>query len=218
MLTEIHYYKSPSDIERRKDIVGFIPFSEATTVTLQDEKIHIETDGRTWQLAATDSSDADRWARGLKLQGGKVQGLARDIAGPWEDDDGGGGGGGGDGGGGDGGGSGGGGTWQEHHTTEQQHQQTTSRSQKQYDSGSERGGGGGLGATRGMGADVLEVATQSDVPGWTQRDIGQRVFVEQYGFGMLRFVGLHQISGKPRCGIELDEPFGKNNGAHRSTG
>eukprot|EP00729_Bicosta_minor_P006060 gene6060-18469_t len=49
-------------------------------------------------------------------------------------------------------------------------------------------------------------------------DIGCRVTVAEYSCeGTLRFVGLHAESGKPRCGVELDEPLGKNNGTVKGT-
>ena len=32
------------------------------------------------------------------------------------------------------------------------------------------------------------------------------------GDGTLRFVGAHHVSNLPRCGVELDQPGGKNNG------
>ena len=44
-------------------------------------------------------------------------------------------------------------------------------------------------------------------------DVGRRVRVEGYTcIGVLRYVGPHKVSGKPRCGVELDLPLGKNNG------
>ena len=47
----------------------------------------------------------------------------------------------------------------------------------------------------------------------TEADIGIRVNVGGYDVpGTLRFVGVHAVSGEPRCGVELDEPVGKNNG------
>ena len=43
--------------------------------------------------------------------------------------------------------------------------------------------------------------------------IGRRVKVDGYeGDGTLRFVGAHHVSNLPRCGVELDQPGGKNNG------
>ena len=47
----------------------------------------------------------------------------------------------------------------------------------------------------------------------TQADIDCRVTVKGYaGEGAPRFVGLHAVSGLPRCGVEFDKPVGKNNG------
>jgi hypothetical protein len=43
-------------------------------------------------------------------------------------------------------------------------------------------------------------------------DVGQRVVVKDFGPGVLRFYGMHAKDGKPRCGVELDEPKGLNNG------
>merc|ERR1711935_59618 len=43
--------------------------------------------------------------------------------------------------------------------------------------------------------------------------VGDTVSVEGYDcHGTVRFVGKHTESGKPRYGVELDEPVGKNNG------
>ena len=47
----------------------------------------------------------------------------------------------------------------------------------------------------------------------TAADVGKRVTVEGYSCsGVLRFFGMHHERNSPRCGVELDEPFGKNNG------
>ena len=44
-------------------------------------------------------------------------------------------------------------------------------------------------------------------------DVGGRVAVKGYTCaGTLRFFGPHAVGGKPRCGVELDEPVGNNNG------
>lgn len=49
--------------------------------------------------------------------------------------------------------------------------------------------------------------------GITEVDVGCRVTVAEYDCeGTLRFVGCHAESGKPRCGVELDDPVGKNDG------
>ena len=49
--------------------------------------------------------------------------------------------------------------------------------------------------------------------GITEADVGCRVTVAEYDCeGTLKFVGHHAESGKPRCGVELDEPVGKNDG------
>ena len=42
--------------------------------------------------------------------------------------------------------------------------------------------------------------------------VGMRVAVEKFGEGTLRFFGPHHRDGKPRCGVELDEANGINNG------
>ena len=42
--------------------------------------------------------------------------------------------------------------------------------------------------------------------------IGRRVRVQGYCDGVLRFAGVHVTKGGPRCGVELDEPIGLNNG------
>eukprot|EP00050_Salpingoeca_kvevrii_P021077 m.106063 g.106063 ORF g.106063 m.106063 type:complete len:462 (-) comp9166_c0_seq1:956-2341(-) len=47
------------------------------------------------------------------------------------------------------------------------------------------------------------------------KNIGARVFVRGYGEGVLRFYGPHKQSPGQRCGVELDEPVGKNNGTVR---
>ena len=41
---------------------------------------------------------------------------------------------------------------------------------------------------------------------------GQRVNVPNFGDGVVHFLGLHQIDGKPRAGVVLDLPVGMNNG------
>lgn len=48
---------------------------------------------------------------------------------------------------------------------------------------------------------------------FTQEDIGKRVFVEGYdSVGTLRFYGPHISKPGMRCGVELDDPIGRNNG------
>lgn len=48
---------------------------------------------------------------------------------------------------------------------------------------------------------------------FTEEDIGKRVLVEGYdSIGTLRFCGNHVSKGGMRCGIELDNPVGRNNG------
>ena len=56
------------------------------------------------------------------------------------------------------------------------------------------------GKTRGAAVDLSEA------------DVGKRVTVLKYGVGTLRFFGPHHRDGKPRCGVELDEANGINNG------
>ena len=48
--------------------------------------------------------------------------------------------------------------------------------------------------------------------------VGDRVAVEGKGNGVVRFVGLHAENGKPRIGVELDDPVGKNNGTVKVCG
>ena len=48
--------------------------------------------------------------------------------------------------------------------------------------------------------------------------VGSRVAVEGKGNGVVRFVGLHAENGKPRIGVELDDPVGKNNGTVKVCG
>ena len=44
-------------------------------------------------------------------------------------------------------------------------------------------------------------------------DVGKRVKIEGYSCqGILRFFGPHNSKPGLRCGVELDEPAGKNNG------
>lgn len=42
--------------------------------------------------------------------------------------------------------------------------------------------------------------------------VGQRVRVNGFCEGVLRFYGSHHRDGKPRCGVSLDQPIGLNNG------
>ena len=42
--------------------------------------------------------------------------------------------------------------------------------------------------------------------------VGMRVAVQTFCEGTLRFFGPHHRDGKPRCGVELDQPLGLNNG------
>ena len=47
----------------------------------------------------------------------------------------------------------------------------------------------------------------------TESDVGRRVRVQGYACGgVLRFYGSHATKNIPRCGVELDEPVGKNDG------
>ena len=48
---------------------------------------------------------------------------------------------------------------------------------------------------------------------FTTSDVGKRVLVEGYdSVGTLRFVGKHHVKNVYRCGVELDDNVGKNNG------
>jgi hypothetical protein len=47
----------------------------------------------------------------------------------------------------------------------------------------------------------------------TAKHIGQRVFVVDYGWGTLRYCGMHAVKSGRRCGVELDEPVGRNDGS-----
>ncbi|EGD73426.1 TK/RTKC protein kinase [Salpingoeca rosetta] len=50
----------------------------------------------------------------------------------------------------------------------------------------------------------------------TEADVGKRVHVQGYTCnGVLRFVGPHHVTSAMRCGVELDEPLGKNDGSIR---
>ena len=43
--------------------------------------------------------------------------------------------------------------------------------------------------------------------------MGKRVRVDGYACGgVLQFFGNHKVKNIPRCGVELDQPVGKNNG------
>ena len=50
----------------------------------------------------------------------------------------------------------------------------------------------------------------------SEADVGKRVSVQGYECkGTLRFFGKHKHTGVLRCGVELDEAVGKNNGTVR---
>ena len=51
-----------------------------------------------------------------------------------------------------------------------------------------------------------------NIKGWTVTDVGVFVTVEEYGDGVVAFVGRHVDNGKPRLGIKLSGPNGKHNG------
>ena len=58
-----------------------------------------------------------------------------------------------------------------------------------------------------------------DFGSFTRADLGCQVAVQGYACpGTLRFVGLHAVSGTPRCGVELELPLGKNDGTVRVVG
>ncbi|EDQ86451.1 uncharacterized protein MONBRDRAFT_38456 [Monosiga brevicollis MX1] len=58
---------------------------------------------------------------------------------------------------------------------------------------------------RDLAASAQRVADPSSV--------GRRVYVQGYGEGVLRFYGQHEDPARgTRCGVELDEPVGRNNG------
>ena len=67
-------------------------------------------------------------------------------------------------------------------------------------------------------ASDLALASASEPGGTGHSDtagdvsVGDRVSVDGKGHGVVRFVGPHAKSGKPRIGVELDEALGKNNG------
>jgi len=63
-------------------------------------------------------------------------------------------------------------------------------------------------------ANVSEVSEYDDVECiFTDADIGKRVLVDGYdSIGTLRFVGKHRKKDITRCGVELDDNVGKNNG------
>ncbi|EDQ85045.1 uncharacterized protein MONBRDRAFT_34458 [Monosiga brevicollis MX1] len=46
----------------------------------------------------------------------------------------------------------------------------------------------------------------------TASDVGSRVDVVGYGMGTLRYFGPHKVKRSPRCGVELDDAVGNNNG------
>jgi dynactin complex subunit len=46
----------------------------------------------------------------------------------------------------------------------------------------------------------------------TADHVGARVYVVGYGWGTLHYYGLHATKPGARCGVELDEPRGRNNG------
>ena len=49
---------------------------------------------------------------------------------------------------------------------------------------------------------------------FTEDDIGKRVMIDGYdSVGTLKFVGKHHERGSLRCGVELDEPVGRNDGS-----
>ena len=59
-------------------------------------------------------------------------------------------------------------------------------------------------------SDISEFDVQCN---FTEDDISKRVLVEGYDvIGTLKFVGLHNEKKIMRCGVELDENVGRNNG------
>ena len=59
---------------------------------------------------------------------------------------------------------------------------------------------------------LVRIDTSSPT-GVSSDDVGARVTVEGYSCeGTIRFVGVHHVKGIERCGVELDDPVGKNNG------
>jgi hypothetical protein len=60
--------------------------------------------------------------------------------------------------------------------------------------------------------DARPMQIKSREAGFKEADVGERVVVKDFGPGVLRFYGMHAKDGKPRCGVELDEPKGLNNG------
>lgn len=67
---------------------------------------------------------------------------------------------------------------------------------------------GGWGSN--YGGDIVDCGNSVGI---CQDDIGRRVQIGGEKCGTLRYIG--QIDGRPGiyCGIELDEPFGKNDGS-----
>eukprot|EP00049_Salpingoeca_infusionum_P012931 m.240367 g.240367 ORF g.240367 m.240367 type:complete len:1931 (+) comp15309_c2_seq1:504-6296(+) len=63
------------------------------------------------------------------------------------------------------------------------------------------------------GADLYALDADDEIETIKESDVGKRVIVQGYDCGgVLRFVGLHKVKQIERCGVELDEPLGKNNG------
>ena len=52
----------------------------------------------------------------------------------------------------------------------------------------------------------------ANIKGWTLDDVGAKVSTEEFGEGVIVFVGKHADNDKPRLGIELPGPTGKHNG------
>ena len=91
---------------------------------------------------------------------------------------------------------------------------------------SDPGGGGGGGAAKKESAkkeekkpaasagsdDRTGMEPLAEFKGWKLSEIGSRVTTEENGAGTVRFIGLTQDTQKPRIGVELDEPNGKNSG------
>jgi len=73
------------------------------------------------------------------------------------------------------------------------------------------------GASPVLGRPASTAGVRLLLPEETLQDLGSqhvglRVAVEKFGDGTLRFFGPHHRDGKPRCGVELDEANGINNG------
>jgi len=64
-------------------------------------------------------------------------------------------------------------------------------------------------------SEMASIAGEASNP-YSEDDIGKQVFVEGYdSIGNISFVGQHHHDNKPRVGVTLKEPIGRNNGTVR---